>query len=406
MLDLNKCMYQFDKLKSYCEYNEYLGWDPYDALNSELFQWIPLNNLPFSKIAFIQFFRRSPVNLRKLFLVPKKYNSKSISLFLLGYCDLYRLAEQKLYIDNDLVFIRSKIHQLAQLLLKLKVSDYSGACWGYDFDWQSKAFYLPRNTPTVVATSFATEALIKAYTITKNVDYLEAALSTSKFVLNDLNKIFINDREFMFSYSPLDSRAVYNASLLGTKILSLLFHYERLDVYRDAAFMSAKAVCRYQNDDGSFPHSHQVNNKWRDSFHTAYKLESLYTYKIFCEDSEFDLNIENGLEYWLKNFFDHESGIPYYYDRGMSKGLIDLHCTAQALVLLSKMNVREKCPYLADKLVKWAIENMQDKKGYFYARKNGFFVNKIQYMRWPNAWMFYGLTSWLLYKGGLSEIAS
>ena len=31
----------FVKLKEYCEKEEYKGWDPYDGLNSKVFQAIP-----------------------------------------------------------------------------------------------------------------------------------------------------------------------------------------------------------------------------------------------------------------------------------------------------------------------------------------------------------------------------
>ena len=42
--------------------------------------------------------------------------------------------------------------------------------------------------------------------------------------------------------------------------------------------------------------------------------------------------------------------------------------------------------------------NMQDKKGYFYFQKRDKKINKINYMRWPNAWMFYGMSYWIKYS--------
>ncbi|MFK7779187.1 MAG: hypothetical protein QM501_13860 [Gimesia sp.] len=47
---------------------------------------------------------------------------------------------------------------------------------------------------------------------------------------------------------------------------------------------------------------------------------------------------------------------------------------------------------LAEKIAQWAIDNMQDKKrGYFYYQKTRFYTNKIPYIRWSQAWMFYAL---------------
>ncbi|MCZ2139789.1 MAG: delta-aminolevulinic acid dehydratase, partial [Bacteroidia bacterium] len=82
----------FSKLQQYVEEENYKGWDPYDGLNSKVFQSIPfVKNNRFFRLAWIQFFKKSPVNCRKLLLVPKGYNSKGIALFLSGYCRLYSI---------------------------------------------------------------------------------------------------------------------------------------------------------------------------------------------------------------------------------------------------------------------------------------------------------------------------
>lgn len=47
------------------------------------------------------------------------------------------------------------------------------------------------------------------------------------------------------------------------------------------------------------------------------------------------------------------------------------------------------------KIAKWAINNMQDNKGYFYYQKTRWYTNKIPYMRWSQAWMFYALAQFL-----------
>jgi hypothetical protein len=39
---------------------------------------------------------------------------------------------------------------------------------------------------------------------------------------------------------------------------------------------------------------------------------------------------------------------------------------------------------------------MQSPQGYFYYQKRKFLTNKIAYMRWSQAWIFYGLTYYIL----------
>jgi len=47
---------------------------------------------------------------------------------------------------------------------------------------------------------------------------------------------------------------------------------------------------------------------------------------------------------------------------------------------------------LVDKVMYWTIENMQDPKGYFYYQIKKGISSKIPYMRWSQAFMFYGLS--------------
>jgi len=395
---MNPVNNSFNTLKSYCESQNFAGWDPYDGLNSKVFKATPLKHWDLARLAWIQGFKRSPLNFRKLLLVPKEQNSKGIGLFLNGYCNLYKCAEQGNSQFGSRKEILSKINELAQLLLKMQNTKYSGACWGYNFDWQSKAFFLPKDTPTVVATSFVVEALVEAYEITKNKNYLETALSSSEFIINDLNRIEKEDGLFMFSYSPLDNRAVYNATLLGSKTLALIYHYNQDEELKMLAYKTIKAVCLEQNDDGSFPHSDQVGQKWRDNFHTGFKLESLEFYKKYCEDSSFDQYIEKGFNYWINNFFDRGTGFCYYFDRNMNPTLVDLHCAAQALSTLHKLDKFDEYEDLANKIVEWPVKNMQSQKGFFYFQKKGNTLNKTEFIRWPNAWMFYGMSYWLLHN--------
>jgi len=50
---------------------------------------------------------------------------------------------------------------------------------------------------------------------------------------------------------------------------------------------------------------------------------------------------------------------------------------------------------MAIKIAKWTIDNIQDEKGYFYYQRYRFFTNKIPYMRWSQAWMFYAITEYM-----------
>jgi hypothetical protein len=50
---------------------------------------------------------------------------------------------------------------------------------------------------------------------------------------------------------------------------------------------------------------------------------------------------------------------------------------------------------MASRAVKWAINNLQDRAGFFYFQRHRFYTIKIPYMRWAQAWMLYALSLYL-----------
>ena len=86
---MNRVVESLSKLQKYCEAEDFKGWDPYDGLNSRIFNAVPLlKNSAICRLIMIQFFKRSPVNMRRVGMVPKDYNPKAIALYLSGYCNL------------------------------------------------------------------------------------------------------------------------------------------------------------------------------------------------------------------------------------------------------------------------------------------------------------------------------
>lgn len=389
----------FHKLKSYCESEYYKGWDPYDGLNSKVFQALPFfKNNAACRLAVIQGFKRSPINLRRIAMVPKEYNAKGIGLFLQGYCNLLKAIRNNpsltatLGTESELL---SKIREVADLLMSLQSKgDYHGACWGYNFDWQARRLFLfPKYTPTVVATNFCATALMEAYEATKEQQYLDTALTAAEFVKEDLHR-YQCDEGFLFSYSKLPGNdTVYNASLLGSRLLSYCYKYTGKEEYRELAEASVKACCKGQREDGAWVYGLLPVQSWVDSFHTGYNLDGLIAYEEQTGDTKYHNYIEKGFDYYIKNFFEPD-GTPKYYDNQMYP--IDIHCPGQLLVTLSRLHKFEENKELAEKVLDWTIRNMQDKKGYFYYQLKKGISSKISYMRWSNAFMFCALSYYLL----------
>jgi len=391
---MSKVESSFLKLKTYCEKEAFKGWDPYDGLNSKFFNALPLKKWDLARLAWIQGFKRSPINFRKLFAVPKEYNAKGIGLFLSGYCNLYTIANNGNHAFGTPEEIKTRIIELANLLLTLKSEGFSGACWGYNFDWQARRLFLfPKNTPTVVATTFCGEALFNAYEITKDQRYLDTALSAANFIVNDLSRT-PHKSGFLFSYSALNgNNTVFNASLLGAKLLSFVYKYSKNESLIKLSREAILAACESQEDDGSWVYGMLPVQSWIDSFHTGYNLDAIYMYQANSDDTSFSKHISKGLNYYIDNFF-FQNGMPkYYHDRTYP---IDIHCPGQLFVTLSKLEVFSEHSILAENVMQWSIDNMQDSKGYFYYQIKKGVSSKISYMRWSNAFMFNAMSYYLL----------
>ena len=395
----------FKKLKLYCEDEGFKGWDPYDGLNSKVFQALPwLKQSALCRLVMIQGFKRSPWNLRRIAMVPKEHNAKGIGLFLQGYCNLYKAVVQRPELENDLGLkevLLDQINDLAELLISLQSKGYSGACWGYNFDWQARRLFLfPRYTPTVVATNFCATALFDAYEVTKNERYKSIALSAAEFVLKDLHRAEYNGG-FLFSYSPLQGNdTVFNASLLGSKLLSYCYRYTKDEGLKVVARSSVVACCNGQADDGSWVYGMLPVQGWIDSFHTGYNLDGLIAYQENTGDRAFAENIERGFDFYIKNFFNEDGSPKYYHNQQYP---IDIHCPGQLFVTLHRLGKFDEYRELAAKVLEWTIKNMQDRRGYFYYQLKKGISSKISYMRWSNAFMFNALSYYILSEWKIKE---
>lgn len=386
-----------DALLNYCKHQGFKGWDPYDGLNSKVFKTLGLNKIPFFRLAWIQLFKRNPFNFRRLLLVPKGYNPKGIGLFLSAYSKELIAIKEKGY--PRLTDLHKNVNEIAELLIELRSEGFSGSCWGYNFDWQARGgLFFPSGTPTVVATTYAAYGLFDAYEATGNTKYLNVALDAVNFVIKDLRRDYREDGTFLFSYSVTKgNNTVYNASLLGSKLLSRAYHYSKDKSLIDIARGSVQAVMNAQEKDGSWVYGELPIQSWKDSFHTGFNLECLADYMKFTGDKSIEDGVNLGLNYYINNFFT-EVGVPKYFNNAVFP--IDIHSPAQLVVTINSMGKMKEYGDLVEKVINWTVSNMQDPKGYFYYQKKKYWTTKIPYMRWSQAWMAHSL---MVYKIALDE---
>jgi hypothetical protein len=85
----------YDELLAWCRAHDFAGHDPFDALNSRLFQATPLGRSRSARFIWTQLVKRSPIDVRGLTRVPAGRNAKGIALFALAALGDYRRLRTK-----------------------------------------------------------------------------------------------------------------------------------------------------------------------------------------------------------------------------------------------------------------------------------------------------------------------
>lgn len=378
----------YNELFAYCERENFAGYDPFDGLNSRIFQATPLRHFRLARLAWLQTVKRSAVNLRPALKIEKGVNAKGLALFALAELARFRATYKPHHAEN------AKI--LLEKLLDLKISIPNPeseipnrTAFGYNFDWQSRVFYAPEGTPTIVPTAFAAQALAEAYRLFGDAQYRQILIEIARFVEHDLQRPVENENEICFSYTPLDSSRIYNASLLAAEVLANAGKLAGDERYFEPAEKAANYAVNQQRENGAWVYGTQDVQAWVDNFHTAYVLLSLFRLQKAIPGFRCAETIRKGLDYWLGNFFLAD-GTPKYYDRETFP--VDIHSASAAIVALCELDEFDRrCRPIAEKVAGWTIENMRDASGFFYYQKRKKQTVKTSFIRWSNAWTAYAL---------------
>jgi len=372
----------YSKLLSWCRAHDFAGHDPFDALNSSIFQSTPLARSRNARLIWTQLVKRLPSDLRALSRVPPERNSKGIALFCLAQISNHRRIKSSAS--------ENQARSLLEDLLAMQVAGCSGAAWGYNFDWQSRNFFAPKGTPTVVPTAFAARAFVEAAREFHDGEYLSIARSACDFIINDLPRTQFSSDQICFSYAPQSDTQIFNASLMAAEVLASVGSLTGEGDLLVLAEMAARYVVRQQCANGSWTYGTDRKQDWVDNFHTAFVLFSLKTIIDACSlGAEFKESLQRGYEYWKKNFFLAD-GWPKYYDCDPYPA--DAHAGASAIVTFLELDEFDpNAMRLAENVARWTIDNLQDNQGFFYYQKRRFYTVKKPYMRWSQAWMLYAL---------------
>jgi hypothetical protein len=371
-------------LLAYCKANDWAGYDPYDALNSEVFKALPLLDSRFPRLVLTQALKRSPINVRRLLRVPRTQNAKAMALFLSTFLKLEKTEAAD---QQDLAGV------MIDRLVELRSPGASYWCWGYSFPWQTRTVIVPVATPNLVCTTFVADALLDAYEQRRDSECLSMAVSGAEYILNEL---YWDDGDSGcgFSYPlPGFQTQTHNANFLAAALFCRVYKHTGKEKFLGTAMRVARYSAAKQHADGSWYYGEAPAQHWIDNFHTGYNLCAL---QATCRDAgttEFESCIRQGFEFYRAHFFRRDGAPKYFHNRTYP---IDIHCVAQSIITL--LAFRELHPdnvRRAHSVFRWAMNHMWDDRGFFYYRVLRLGTIRTSYMRWSQAWMLRALSELL-----------
>ncbi len=366
-----------DAAERHLEMEQLRGWDPYDALCSPLFRLPVLRSNRPLRFGAQQALKRSPWNLRPVLRIAKQINPVSIGLYVQGQAQ--RAASHPASTGAR----RERAKVAVQRLAALVAPGYSGSCWGYPFDWETRYGSVPAGMPTVVATGMVANGLWKAHTLLGLEEAGELVLSAADFVLHDLNRIDGGENSFCWSYSPTSRHAVVNATLKGSRLLAQAHALGGPDELLQAAARSVRFALAHQLPSGAWPYS--LADPRADNFHSGYVLECLSAYQRHHGDRSVDDALDRGWAYYRSRFFTEDLK-PKYYDNRVEP--LDATACAQAIITLCEFGDIEA----ASRVAQHALWLLRLPDGSFAYQRRGERTVRTPFLRWSTAWMYSALS--------------
>jgi hypothetical protein len=374
-----------DRIRAWGEARDWRGYDPYDALNSPLAPMLTLG-LSQGRRVFTQVVKRSPLNLRPLLRIRPELNAKAVALVASGYA---RLGAAR----DDHAALAAATSWLDWLVGHS--SSEVGLGWGYHFDVETRFFGYARETPNVIATSFAAHALLDGSELIGDASWGDAAAQACEFLVSAL--LVEEPGRTYFRYLPAEGELVHNANVLGCSVLARTATVlQRPDIAEPVQSALASTLTA-QRLDGSWPYSEGGSGRdWVDNFHTGYVLEGLAMCEAFA--SEAVTSLERGLVYWEQNLFLAD-GTPRYTSRMTYP--VDAHNYAQAIETWLAVT-----PHWADRLERaercaaLLVQDLLNSRGHVDFQRHRHWRNRVPFVRWTTAPAFRALARLELARKG------
>jgi len=374
---------------SYSREQNYSGYDYWDGLSSKVLRNSPFEN-KWTNIAVQETIKRAPINLRPLFLVPKRRSFMGSALFSLANLTVFDRTDEECYLKEA--------EALVQWLLEARNDDPFG--WDHNHPMQTLDKKVGRNeTSSIVTVLFVSLAIMRLSEYRETNGYSLIREQVPTFIFDDLDYTEC-ETGARIKYRPIDDGDTYtiNANALGARLLMELYLEFDEDIYRTRAEGILDYVVSRQTDIGGWLYTDPpaASHLSMDNHHNGYIIESLLRYKEITDSSRYDEVIEDSFRFYKETLYTAD-GAPNWDEQNQYPR--DIHAAAQGIITFSAAGDIE----FAQKILEWTLENLYVGAGRFYYRKQRFYTKRFTLMRWCQAWMVYALSNYLQAQQGADD---
>jgi len=378
---------------NHMESNNLMSYDLFDALTNDFLNNVSKRSTLFRRI-LIQINAKSLIDLHWTGM-KRMVHTKTISDLLWYYS-----------IGND----ESKYHRVNfyfTWLLKLK--NINGFGWGLNFPYTSRFIDASESMPNLYNTINSGIAICYSFNYLSETNKVIAKKSLEgilEFIDTELGFIDEGNKGW-YLYYPSQKYPTYNVNALALYFFTFV---KQIGVHLADSFSLKitkilNLLIEEQEIDGSWFYSRSPKGKWIDGFHSAFVIESIaFAYKNGFNSKEVEDCLDKGWKFYLEEMFT-DTGFPKYF-LNSTEYPMESQNIAQAIQTLSIFGIwfdKPNCEALVINNIKNVLENLYNKKGFFYYKKTFFWTYRMPYFRWSTTPMILALEYAKIYFKSLGK---
>jgi hypothetical protein len=369
---------------------QYTGYDYADGMSSKLLDWLPIDN-KWVNLVVQESIKRAPINLRPLFMVPKRQSYKGTALFALANQQAHDLTGDERYATEH--------HRLLEWLIDHRIEGYAGFCGGHRHALQDLHGRVEADTPDLVSTAYAMRALLEAGR--SETRYADVARNGADFFVEDLeySSAPVGAR---LNYRPTDSGEWYvlNANAIAGRTFIDLYDVFGAEEYRRRATELFEYVVANQTDAGGWMYTDppSASHLSMDNHHNGFIVESLLRYRSVTGSDRFEPALVDGLAFYRDTLFESNGAPNWDEDSRYPK---DIHAAAQGIITFSRSGDLA----LARRIMEWTCANLHDGEGQFFYQKRRYYTKRMTLMRWCQAWMAFAIGTYCRRSRSTSDVS-